>query len=162
MYLWIPGNIIQYTIYFVNFYFQGKIATEGSYQNLKVSSFDFAKLLRPSERTDIENEIETNNTKTDSVNERLISPLHGGSNKSITSYKYENQLSDDHVPKPNKKLALQSYEFNAKNSFISYIMVGGSSLNILFCFFMCIFTQVLTTSGDFWLSLWYYLYDYIN
>ncbi|CAI6360542.1 unnamed protein product [Macrosiphum euphorbiae] len=139
----------------------GKIITEGSYKNLKDSSFDFGNLLGSSEGTNIESAIETNNMNNSSADSRLFSSLHG-SNNSIVSYKYENQISDDQVSKPNKISSLQSYEYNSKNIFISYITSGGSTLNILLSIIMCIFTQVLTTSGDFWLSIWvnHEVYEY--
>ncbi|XP_060872047.1 probable multidrug resistance-associated protein lethal(2)03659 isoform X2 [Metopolophium dirhodum] len=139
----------------------GKIITEGSYKNLKDSSFDIENLLGSPEGRNIENEIETNNMKNKSADSRLVSSLHG-SNNSIISSKYENQISDDQSPKPNKISSLQSYEYNSKNIFISYITSGGSRLNILLSIIMCIFTQVLTTSGDFWLSIWvnHEVYEY--
>ncbi|XP_060872043.1 LOW QUALITY PROTEIN: ATP-binding cassette sub-family C member 4-like [Metopolophium dirhodum] len=139
----------------------GKIVTEGSYNNLKAFSFEFANLLGYSEGSNIENEIETNNMHNNSADSRLVSSLNG-SNNSIISSNYENQINDVQSSKPNKISSLQSYEYNSKNIFISYIKSGGSTPNILFCIFMCIFTQVLTTSGDFWLSIWvnHEVYEY--
>eukprot|EP00102_Acyrthosiphon_pisum_P020913 XP_016658123.1 PREDICTED: multidrug resistance-associated protein 4 isoform X2 [Acyrthosiphon pisum] len=135
----------------------GKIVTEGSYNNLKASSFEFANLLGSSKVTDIENEIDTNNKKNNKADSRLISSLHG-SNNSIISSKYKNQINDVQSSKPNKISSIQS----SKNIFRSYILAGGSTPNILFCIFMYIFTQVLTTSGDFWLSIWvnHEVYEY--
>ncbi|KAL4089661.1 hypothetical protein QTP88_024660 [Uroleucon formosanum] len=127
----------------------GKIVTEGSYNNLKTSSFDFANLHGSSEITHIENEIETNNINNSNTDSRLISSLHG-SNNSIISSKYENQINDVQSSKPNKILSIQS----SKNTLISYILAGGSTPNILFCIIMFISTQVLTTVSDIWLSIW--------
>jgi len=140
-------------------YFQGNIVTIGSYQDLKASSFDFKKLLGSSESTYIENEFETNNISNDGVDSNLVSSLHE-SNNNVTSSKYINQISDDQTSKINEKSLLQSNEYNCKNAFITYIMAGGNTLSILFCLFMCTCTQVLTTSGDLWLSFWYYFYKY--
>jgi len=151
--LYQPQNYVFY------FYLQGKIVTEGSYNNLKASSFEFANLLGSSESTNTENEIETNNMNNNSADSRLVSSLHR-SNNSIISSNNENQINDVESSKPNKISSLQSYEYNSKNIFISYIKSGGSTPNILFCIFMCIFTQVLTTSGDYWLSIWYYLFEF--
>jgi len=139
-------NIIDYKCINYNplcFYlnFQGNVISEGSYNNLKASSFDFAKFLVNSKRDDIENKIEINNKN------------------SIISSKQENQISDAQALNPENS-ALQTYEYNSKNTFISYIIAGGSTLNICFCIFMCILTQILITIGDFWLSFWYYLYGY--
>ncbi|CAI6363623.1 unnamed protein product [Macrosiphum euphorbiae] len=135
----------------------GKIVTEGSYNNLKASSFEFANLLGSSEVTNIENEIETNNININNADSRLVSSLHG-SNNSIISSKYENQINDVQSPKNNKISSLQS----SKNIFRSYILAGGSTPNILFCIFMFLFTQVLTTSGDVWLRIWvnHEVYEY--
>ncbi|KAL5233619.1 hypothetical protein ACI65C_001029 [Semiaphis heraclei] len=129
----------------------GNIVTEGSYQDLKASNFDFVKLLRSSVGKNIENEIETNSTNSNSGDTHLISSLNG-SNNSIVSSKHKNQITGDQDSKPNKISALQSDE--SKNVFLSYILSGGDKLNILFCIFTFISTQVLATSGDFWLSIW--------
>ncbi|CAI6363936.1 unnamed protein product [Macrosiphum euphorbiae] len=132
----------------------GNIVSEGSYQDLKASSFDVAKLFGSSEDTNIENENETTNIKINSAKSCLVSSLHHGSNKSIISSKFENQISNDKASKPNSISHPQSYEYNSKNKFISYILASGSTTNICFCIFMCILTQVLITSGDIWLSFW--------
>ncbi|XP_060872041.1 ATP-binding cassette subfamily C member 4-like isoform X2 [Metopolophium dirhodum] len=131
----------------------GKIVTEGSYKTLKASSFDFTNLLGSLESANIENEIETNNMNNNSADLRLVSSLRG-SNNSIISSNYENHISDDKALKPNQISPPKSYEYNFKNIIISYILAGGSPIDILLSICMCIFTQVLTTSGDFWLSIW--------
>ncbi|XP_050060622.1 probable multidrug resistance-associated protein lethal(2)03659 isoform X2 [Aphis gossypii] len=132
----------------------GNIVTVGSYQDLKASSFDFTKLLGSSEGTNIENEFEnSNNIKNVGVDSNLVSTMHG-SNNNVISSKYKNQISDNHTSKLNDKSLLQSNKYNCKNTFIEYIMASGNTLSILFCLFMCICTQLLTTSGDLWLSFW--------
>ncbi|XP_022172980.1 multidrug resistance-associated protein 4-like [Myzus persicae] len=131
----------------------GNIVSEGSYQDLKSCNFDFANLLGSSNDNNIENEIETNSKNSNRGDTYLVSSLHGSSN-SIISSKYKNQISNDPAPRPNKISALQSYEYNSKNTFFSYILAGGSAINIGFCIFMCIITQVLIISGDYWLSFW--------
>lgn len=39
--------------------------------------------------------------------------------------------------------------------YISYIMAGGNVFKISFVIFLCIFTQILCTGCDFWISYWY-------
>ncbi|KAF0749577.1 putative multidrug resistance-associated protein lethal(2)03659, partial [Aphis craccivora] len=126
----------------------GNIITVGSYQDLKASSFDFTKLLGSSEGTNIENEFENNNNiKNDGVDSNLVSTLHGSNNNNVTSSKYTNQISDDHISKLNDKSLLQCNEYNCRNAFIAYIMAGGNTLSILFCLFMCICTQSWAPMG---------------
>lgn len=37
----------------------------------------------------------------------------------------------------------------------SYFSAGGHSSKIIFLLFICIFTQLVASSGDCWLSYWY-------
>ncbi|XP_060872288.1 probable multidrug resistance-associated protein lethal(2)03659 isoform X2 [Metopolophium dirhodum] len=126
----------------------GHIVTEGSYEAIKACNFDFAKLLGFSE----EIKIETSN-KTNCNDDALVSSLRG-SNKSISSYKCESQQSEALTPKPKEILAHPTQKYDSMKVFIAYITAGGSTSNILFCFLMCIITQVLTSSADLWLSFW--------
>ncbi|XP_022172982.1 multidrug resistance-associated protein 4-like isoform X2 [Myzus persicae] len=131
----------------------GNIVSEGSYQDLKSCNFDFANLLGSSNDNNIENGTETTTIKNNSAQSLVVSPLLGPNNRIITS-KYENQNGDGKLSKPKKISEIQSYKCNFKSIFTSYVMAGGRIHNILLGIFFCIFTQVLTTSGDFWLSIW--------
>lgn len=37
----------------------------------------------------------------------------------------------------------------------SYFSAGGSVCKISFLLFMCVFTQVLASGGDYWITYWY-------
>lgn len=37
----------------------------------------------------------------------------------------------------------------------SYFSAGGNTCKISFLLFMCIFTQVLASGGDYWITFWY-------
>jgi len=39
---------------------------------------------------------------------------------------------------------------------MSYISAGGNVFKILFLLFICVFTQMLGTAGDYWISYWYF------
>lgn len=38
----------------------------------------------------------------------------------------------------------------------SYFSAGGNVCKISFLLFMCVFTQVLASGGDYWITYWYY------
>lgn len=38
----------------------------------------------------------------------------------------------------------------------SYFSAGGNVCKISFLLFMCVFTQVLASGGDYWITFWYY------
>lgn len=39
--------------------------------------------------------------------------------------------------------------------YTSYFAAGGSICKIFFFFFICIFTQIIASGGDFWMTYWY-------
>jgi len=43
----------------------------------------------------------------------------------------------------------------SKSVYLSYFFAGGNGCKILFFFIICIFTQVLGSGGDFWMTYWY-------
>jgi ATP-binding cassette subfamily C (CFTR/MRP) protein 4 len=39
----------------------------------------------------------------------------------------------------------------------SYFSAGGNICKITFLLFMCVFTQVLASGGDYWITFWYFI-----
>jgi len=48
----------------------------------------------------------------------------------------------------------------SRTVYMSYFFAGGRKCKILCFIFICIFTQVLTSFGDTWISYWYLTYVY--
>ncbi|VVC32373.1 Hypothetical protein CINCED_3A009972 [Cinara cedri] len=122
------------------------IKTTGSYQKLQNSGYDFSKLLGFSEKTMIESQIECNNAyNKKSLN---IDPILSVSVESI-------ELPiDGAIATPTEDREICSHGHISKNVYISYFYSCGSIYKNIFVLLIFILSQVISTFGDFWLSLW--------
>lgn len=104
---------------------------------------------------------ETTDGETDSTNainnslEQLSSLSRQGSIKSIESSIDENKLNGTQA-EPVEVAETRSSGKVSRSVYLSYISAGGNAFKILFLLFICIFTQVLGTGGDYWISYWYF------
>jgi len=73
--------------------------------------------------------------------------------KSISLSVDENKLNETQVA-PIEVAEIQSSGIVSRSIYSSYISAGGNTFKILFLLFICIFTQMLGTGGDYWLSYW--------
>jgi len=85
--------------------------------------------------------------------EQLSDLSHHGSLKSISSSIDENKLNETQVA-PIEVAETRSSGKVSHSVYLSYISAGGNIFKILFLVFICIFTQVLGTGGDYWISYW--------
>lgn len=136
--------------------------TEGSYQELQESNLDFTKLLGSSVKTIIEPETEldtSNNTNTLSntgvqLDQRPPYKRQISSQSILSSV---NELKFNDVQEmPTEEAETRTYGSVSSNVYTAYLSAGGSSFKILFFVFVCIFTQVLASGGDYWMTYWYY------
>ncbi|KAE9540068.1 hypothetical protein AGLY_005320 [Aphis glycines] len=134
------------------------ILAEGSYQELQSSGLDFTKLLKSSEGT-TDDEIDTTNVINNSP-EQLSNLSRQGSIKSIASSIDENKLNGTQA-EPVEVAETRSSGKVSHSVYLSYISAGGNSFKISFLLFICIFTQMLSTGGDYWISYWYFDFYFI-
>jgi len=133
--------------------FQGNVLIEGSYDELQKSDLDFTKMLgSPVETTIVShNESIKNNTNT---NNHRISYKRQVSIQSVTSSIEEFQFNEVQE-QPVEISENRTSGSVSKSVYSSYFFASGNSCKIFFFFIICIFTQVLVSSGDFWLTYWY-------
>ncbi|XP_060872271.1 probable multidrug resistance-associated protein lethal(2)03659 isoform X2 [Metopolophium dirhodum] len=135
------------------------ILAEGSYQELQSSGLDFTKLFKLSEETTTDTEIESNNVTNKSL-EQPSGLSRQESFKSISLSIDENKLNETQVA-PIEVAEIRSTGIVSHSIYSSYISAGGNTFKILFLLFICIFTQMLGTGGDYWISYWVNLEDHV-
>ncbi|XP_025200376.1 probable multidrug resistance-associated protein lethal(2)03659, partial [Melanaphis sacchari] len=134
------------------------ISAEGSYQELQSSGLDFTKLLKSSEET-TDSEIDIKNVTNNSLEQHSSLSRHG-SIISISSSIDENKLNGTQS-EPIEVAETRSSGKISLSIYLSYISAGGNAFKISFLLFICVFTQILGTGGDYWISYWVNLEDNI-
>jgi len=76
-----------------------------------------------------------------------------GSIKSVASSVDENKLNGD-KKEPTVVAEIRSSGNVSSSVYLSYVSAGGNIFKISFLLFICIFTQILGTGGDYWISYW--------
>jgi len=133
--------------------FQGNVLTEGSYQELQKSDLDFTKMLgSPAVETTTASYNE-NISKNTTLNNHRIAYSRQTSMQSIASSIEDIQFSLKEEPAETSETRTSGNV--SKNVYSSYFLASGSVCKILFFFIICIFTQVLASGGDFWMTYWY-------
>lgn len=137
------------------FYFQANILAEGSYQELQASGLDFTKLLGSSIEPTVVSDNEshskyesTNNLDPRSILSRQISV------QSVASSIDENKHSGVQE-EPIEVAEMRSSGDISLTVYSSYFSAGGNVCKITFLLLMCVFTQVLASGGDYWITYWY-------
>lgn len=129
---------------------QGNVLAEGSYQELLYTGLDFVKLLGPSEESENEPEDETHKTDVTADRDDLESfsvialpdSVHGEAN-------------GEPPAEPVEIAEARTTGKVSRNVHFSYVLAGGNVFKISLLISICIFTQVLCTGCDFWISYWY-------
>ncbi|XP_027849228.2 ATP-binding cassette sub-family C member 4-like [Aphis gossypii] len=131
---------------------KGNVLIEGSYDELQKSDLNFTKMLgSPIETTIVSrNESIKNNTNT---NNRRIGYNRQVSIQSVTSSIEEFQFNEVQE-QPVEVSENRTSGSVSKSVYSSYFFASGNSCKIFFFFIICILTQVLVSSGDFWLTYW--------
>lgn len=134
---------------------------EGSYQELLSSGFDFTKLLGSSEQSEFKSDYEsfkTNSTENSfeviPILSRQDSAQSVISNSSVID---ETHKSEEHEPRgfePVKVVDTRSSGNVSRDVYFSYVFACGNIWKICFILFILIFTQVLSTAEDYWISYW--------
>lgn len=126
--------------------------SEGSYHELQMSDFDFAKLLRfTTETTKNQSNTNTISFKPNTILNRQISTQSGVS--SIEEIKL-NEFGEE----PVELAEIQTSGKVSSNIYSKYLSAGGSCFKISFFFFFCILTQILASSTDLWITYWYIIF----
>lgn len=125
---------------------------EGTFNEIQASNLDFAKLLLSSVELSNEAENETTNKKNSDSNlifDRQISVT------SAVSLNGKSKTGDD-LRKPVEVVEKRSSGNISFSVYLTYLFSGGREIKILFFIFICILTQVCISSGDVWVTHWYY------
>ncbi|XP_026805619.1 probable multidrug resistance-associated protein lethal(2)03659 isoform X1 [Rhopalosiphum maidis] len=133
------------------------ILAEGSYQELQSSGLDFTKLLKSSDET-ADSEIDDTKATINNSVEQLSSLSRQGSIGSISSSIDDDKLNETRA-EPIEVAETRSFGNVSRSIYLSYISAGGNAFTIAFLLFICIFTQILGTGGDYWISYWVNLED---
>ncbi|XP_060850029.1 probable multidrug resistance-associated protein lethal(2)03659 isoform X2 [Rhopalosiphum padi] len=138
---------------------KGNVLTEGSYDELQKSNLDFIKMLGSPVGTTIEsyNENIKNNI---SSNNRRIGYSRQVSINSVASSIEDTQFNE-FQEQPVEISENRTSGSVSKSVYSSYLFAGGSDCKILFFFIICIFTQVLASGGDFWMTYWVNLEEHV-
>ncbi|KAL5236135.1 hypothetical protein ACI65C_003545 [Semiaphis heraclei] len=143
----------------------GKKIAEDSYKNLQESGLNFTKMLgspiEPVVTSDNESITKRPNFRSqNSIYTRQVSVL------SVTSTVEENNYNDVQVEvvevvEPIETAETRSYGNSGFSNYSSYFSAGGHKCKIFLFLFLCILTQILSSSGDIWITYWVNLEEHI-
>jgi len=128
---------------------------EGTYQELQNSGLDFTKLLGSPTETAISTEKECNNTKS-SVESSESHSAHIAQKSSVsivTSYVKETEINEVQA-RPFDMAETRSSGNIGFSIYSSYVFAGGHFCKVLCLLSACIFTQILASGSDFWITYW--------
>lgn len=130
---------------------------EGSYQELQTSGLNFTKLLKSSTEPEV---LLSNECKTDkSCNNNLArsrSYIRHDSALNVSSPVEETKFNDTKT-EPVEIAETCSSGNIPFNVYLSYFLAGGHWCKVICLIFVCVFTQVLASGGDYWITYWYLL-----
>ncbi|XP_060849436.1 ATP-binding cassette sub-family C member 4-like isoform X2 [Rhopalosiphum padi] len=145
----------------------GEKIAEDSYKNLQESEFNFTKMLGSPVEPIITNDNETitigtrpNFRSQNSMYTRQVSVL------SVTSTVEESNYNDVQVEvvevvEPIELAETRSFGNSGFSIYSSYFSAGGHKCKIILFLLICIFTQVLSSSGDYWITYWINLEEHV-
>lgn len=125
---------------------------EGTYEELQMSNLDFAKMLRFSRGTiSVTDDILNVGNK---IDQKLIFDSQMSEETNIKPSVDESKIHKDKL-EPTETAETRSSGNISYTVYLSYLFAGGRKRKILFFILICIFTQVFSSIGDFWISYWY-------
>lgn len=131
---------------------------EGTYNEIQASDLDFENFLLSSvdiSNNAVDDESSDKNNGNCNVDPKFVVDRQA-SVRSITSSKNgQSKLSDDYQ-KPTEVAESRSSGNVSFSVYLTYLFAGGRKYKIIFFIFICILTQVLLSSGDLWITFWYY------
>lgn len=129
---------------------------EGTYQELQNSGLDFTKLLGSPTETAISTEKECNNTKS-SIESSELHSAHTAQKSSVSivalSVK-ETETNDDVLAEQFDMAETRSSGNIGFSIYSSYVFAGGHFCKVLCLLSACIFTQILASGSDYWITYW--------
>lgn len=127
---------------------------EGSYTDLQASGLDFTKLLGSSVEATVLSDNESNSkySSTHTLDPQAILSRQV-SIQSVASSIEENKHSGIQV-EPIEVAETRSSGNISLTVYSSYFSAGGNVCKISFLLFMCVFTQMLASGGDYWITYW--------
>lgn len=120
-----------------------------------MSNLDFAKLLRsPTDKTvGIKPETNTVNSISDTcLNTRNV--FHRQLSIQSATSSIENSEYNEIQAEPPEVVESRTSGNVSFSVYSSYFFAGGNRFKVFFFFFICVFAQVLGTSGDLWMTYW--------
>lgn len=128
--------------------------TEGSYSDLQESGLDFTKLLGTSVDTTVvsDNESSAKYSSTHTLDARSLLSRQV-SIQSVASSTEETKLIGAQE-EPIEVAETRSSGNISLTVYSSYFSSGGTVCKVSFLLFMCVFTQVLASGGDYWITYW--------
>ncbi|XP_008186888.2 probable multidrug resistance-associated protein lethal(2)03659 [Acyrthosiphon pisum] len=138
-----------------------KVTVEGSYQELQSSGLDFTKLLGSSMETVVLTENECKNEKS-TIESSEVHSGHTAQKLSVSNVESpveETETNDVHAEPVNMAETRSSGDVGF-SIYSSYIFAGGRYCKVLSLLSVCIFTQVLASGSDYWITYWVDLEDH--
>ncbi|XP_022166672.1 probable multidrug resistance-associated protein lethal(2)03659 [Myzus persicae] len=138
-----------------------KVTLEGSYQELQSSGLDFTKLLGSSLETVVLTDNECTNEKS-TIESSEIHSSNTAQKLSVSngSSSVKNTEMNNVHPEPVNMAETRSSGNVGFNIYKSYIFAGGRFCKVLSLLSVCIFTQILASGSDYWITYWVNLEDY--
>lgn len=147
---------MEYKIVWMLFFsFKSKIVAHDSFRHLQKNGYNFTKTLGFSDGTggasEIDSETGTKHIDSDSLDDQLASDRRV-SVSSVTSTVDKNNSVDSNGPVERAESC--SFGNTGLKMYLSYFSAGGHRCKVLLFFLLCIFTQILISSGDYWMTHW--------
>ncbi|XP_022166661.1 multidrug resistance-associated protein 4-like isoform X2 [Myzus persicae] len=133
------------------------IKSESTYEELQTSNLDFAKLLRSSVETI---SVAQNTLNVGNKSDPELVFVRRVSEASVTSNIDESKFHQNKL-KPTEVVETHTSGNISHTVYMSYFFAGGSKCKILFFILICVFTQVLSSIGDSWISYWANLEEHV-
>ncbi|CAI6361980.1 unnamed protein product [Macrosiphum euphorbiae] len=145
----------------------GKKIAEDSYKNLQGSGLNFTKMLgspiEPVVTPDNESNAKSNRPNFRSQNSiytRQLSVLSVTS--TVEESNYNNvQVEVVEVVEPIEVAETRSFGNSGFSNYSSYFAAGGHKCKIILFLLICILTQILSSSGDIWITYWVNLEEHV-
>lgn len=126
---------------------------EGTYDELRVSNLSFTNTFPSTEIETIEypeKEFDTSDEKTESC------PVSNGPEPiERVESSFDEKKNGETRSAPVETAETRGSGHISKTIYWLYISAGGTNCKILFFIVTCIFTQILVSGGDLWMSYWY-------